>query len=75
MQEIILYKIFWKRIIKKTLKSLLFLSKPVLFNGQNYGKQKGPGTGDQYLCKLQNKFRKTNPFLVVYYLTKVNDLI
>ena len=34
-----------------------FLSSPVSFNRQNYQKQKGPGTSDQWLFRLQNKFR------------------
>ena len=29
---------------------------PVAFNGQDYEKQKGPGTSDQSLFRLQNKF-------------------
>ena len=31
--------------------------------------QKGPGTSDQLLFRLQNKFRKI-PLLVMHYLTK-----
>ena len=31
---------------------------PVPFNGQNYQKQKRPGTSDQSLFRLRNKFRK-----------------
>ena len=54
--------------------ALLFLSNPVPCNGQNYQKQKGPGTSDQLLFRLQNKFRKI-PILVIYYLTKFDDLI
>ena len=46
---------------------------PVLFNGQSYQKE-GPGTSDQLLFRLQNKFRKI-PLLVMYYLTKFNDVI
>ena len=45
-------KIFWKRIIKKTLKEL-FLSNSVIFNGQSYRKQKGSGTSDQALFTEQ----------------------
>ena len=54
--------------------TLFFLSNPVLFNGQSYQKQKGPGTSDQSLFRLQNKFRKI-PLLVLYYLTKFDDVI
>ena len=54
--------------------TLFFLSNPVPFNRQNYQKQKGPGTSDQSLFRLLNKFRKT-PLLVMYYLTKFDDVI
>ena len=37
---------------------LFFLSNPVLSNGQGYEKQKEPGTSDQSLFRLQNKFMK-----------------
>ena len=47
---------------------------PVPFNGQNYQKQKGPGTSDQLLFKLQNKFRKI-PLLVTHYMTNFDDMI
>ena len=61
---------------QKTFKklTLLFLSNPVAFNGQSYQKQKEPGTSDQSLFRLQNKFRKI-PLLVIYYLTKFDDII
>ena len=60
-----------KEDYQKALKgvTLFFLLNPVPFNGQNYQKQKGPGTGDQLLSRLQSKFRKI-PLLVMYYLTK-----
>ena len=51
-----------------------FLSNPVPFNGQNYQKQKGLGTNDQLLFRLRNKSRKV-PLLVIYYLTKFDDII
>ena len=47
---------------------------PVPFNGQNYQTQKGPGTSDQLLFRLQSKFKKI-PLLVMYYLTKSDDII
>ena len=61
---------------QKALKrvTLFFLSNPVPFNRQNYQKQKGPGTSDQLLFRLRNKFRKI-PLLVMYYLTKFDDVI
>ena len=34
----------------------------------------GPGTSDQWLFKLQNKFRKI-PSLVIYYLTMFDNVI
>ena len=43
-------------------------------NRQNNQKQKGPGTSDQSLFRLQNKFRKVHS-LVMYYLTKFDDVI
>ena len=52
----------------------IFLSNPVSFNGQSYQKQKRPGTSNQSLFRLQNKFRKI-PSLVIYYLTKSDDTI
>ena len=54
--------------------NLFFLLNPVPCNGQNYQKQKGPGTSDQSLFRLRNKFRKI-PLLVMYYLTKFDDII
>ena len=53
--------------------TLFFLPNPVSFNVQSYKKQKGPGTSDQSLFRLQNKFRKI-PLLVIYYLTKFDDV-
>ena len=62
----------YQKALKKL--TLLFVSNPVPFNGQSYQKQKGPGTSDQSLFRLQNKFRKI-PLLVIYYLTKFDDVI
>ena len=61
---------------QQTLKgvTLFFLSNPVPFNRQNYQKQKESGTSDQLLFRLRNKFRKI-PLLVMYYLTKFDDVI
>ena len=53
---------------------LFFLSNPVPFSGQSYQKQKGGGTSDQSLFRLQNKFTKIS-LLVIYYLTKFDDVI
>ena len=65
-----------KEDYQKALKKLtiFFLSNPVPFNGQSYQKQKGSGTSHQSLFRLQSKLRKI-PLLVVYYLTKFDDMI
>ena len=54
--------------------TLFFLSNPVPFNGQDYEKENGPGTGVQVLFRLRNKSRKV-PLLVMYYLIKFDNLI
>ena len=71
MQEIILKEDYQKASKKLTI---FFLSNPVPFNGQSYQKQKGPGTSNQSLFRLQSKFRKI-PLLVIHYLTKFDDII
>ena len=43
-------------------------------NRQNNQKQKGPGTSDQSLFRLQNKFRKI-PLSVMHYVTKFDNAI
>ena len=60
------FKGILKEDYQKALKKVIsfFLSNPVPFNTQNYQKQKGPGTSDQSLFRLQNKFIKI-PLLVV----------
>ena len=65
-----------KEDYQKPLKmsTLFFLLNPVPFDGQNYQKQKRPGTSDQLIFRLQNKFRKI-PLLVTYYLNKFDDII
>ena len=42
--------------------------------GQIYQKQKGFGTSDQSLFRLTNRFRKFPPSLVIYYLTKFDEI-
>ena len=54
--------------------TVFFLLNPVPFNGQSYQKHKGPGTSNQSLFRLRNKFRKI-PLLVIYYLNKFDDII
>ena len=61
----------YQKALKKV--TLFFLSNPVPFNRQDYQKQKGPGTSNQLLFRLQNKFRK-NPLLVMYYPTQFDDV-
>ena len=58
MEEIILKSDILKVDYQKALKKLtiFFISNLVPFNGQSYQKQKGPGTSNQSLFKLQNKF-------------------
>ena len=64
-----------KEDYQKALKNLtLFFFEPSPFNGQSYQKQKGPGTSDQSLFRLQNQFQKS-PLLVMYYWTKFDDVI
>ena len=62
----------YEKALKKL--TLFFPLNPVPFNGQNYQKQKGPGTSNQSLFKLQDKFRKIH-LLVIYYLTNFDDVI
>ena len=54
-----------KEDYQKALKKLFsfFLSNPVPFNGQSYLKEKGPGTSNQPLFRLQKI-----PLLAIYYL-------
>ena len=76
MHKIILKASYFERELSKSLKNVtsFFLLNPVPFNRQNYQKQKGTGTSDQPLFRLQNKFRKIL-LLVMDYLTKFDDVI
>ena len=76
MEAILLKERYFEKGLSKSLKkvTLFFLSKPITFNSQNYQKQKGPGTSDQSLFRLQNNLRKI-PLLVMYCLTKFDDVI
>ena len=75
MQEIILKAGYFERGLSKSLEIIsFFLSNPVPLNRQNYQKQKRPGTSDQSLFRLRNKFRII-PLLVMYYVTKFDDII
>ena len=70
------FKNILKGYYQKPLKKLTlwFLSNPVPFNEQNYQKQKGSGTSDQSLFRLENKFTEIS-LLVMYYLTKFDGVI
>ena len=46
MQKIHLKVKYFERRLSKRLKKVTFLLNPVPFNGQNYQKQKEPGTND-----------------------------
>ena len=75
MQEILFKIRYFERGLSKSQKLIsFFLSNPVLFNGQSYLKQKGSGTSDQLLFRLQNKFRKI-PLSVIYYLTRFDNKV
>ena len=62
IQEILLRIGYFERDYQKAIKN------PVSFNGKDCEKQKESGTSDQWLFRLQVKFRKI-PLLVMYYLT------
>ena len=76
IQEVVLKIRYFERELSKWLKNVnfIFILNLVSFNGQDYEKQKGSGTTDQSLFRLPNKFRKI-PLLVMYYLTKFDDVI
>ena len=68
MQETLLTVRYFERGLSKRHEkvTLFFLLNPVPFNGQNYKKQKDPGTSHQPFFRLQNKFRKI-PLLIVWW--------
>ena len=76
MQEILLKIRYFERGLSKSLKKVnfIFSIEPSPFNEQSYLKQKGSGTSDQSLLRLQNKFKKIS-LLVIYYLTNFDDII
>ena len=76
MQEILFKIRYFEGGLSKSLKKLtsFFLSNPVFLNGQNYQKQKGSGTSDQSLFRLQSKFKNIS-LLVLYYLIKFDDVM
>ena len=72
MQEIILKARYFERGLSKSFKKGNFSKVP--FNRQNYQNEEGLETSEQWLFRLRNKFRKI-PLLVMYYLTKFDDVI
>ena len=72
LSEISILKEDYQKVLKKL--TLFFLSNPVPFNEQIYKKQKGPGTSDESLFRLQSNFRKT-ALLAIYHLTRFEDII
>ena len=76
MREILLRKRYLKEDYQKALEKLtlfFFRTQPLLMDKVIKSK-KGPGTSDQSLSRLQNKFRKIT-LLVIYYLTKFDDIL
>ena len=66
--QILLKTKYFERGLSKTLEKLTlsFLSNSVPINEQRYQKHKEPGTREQSLFRLRNKFRKI-PLLAIYY--------
>ena len=58
MQELILKARYFERGLSKSLKAFLSSFEPSPFQQAKLSKAKGPGTSDQSLFRLQNKFRK-----------------
>ena len=67
---------YFEEWLSKSLKKVtfIFLSNPVFFDEQNFQEKEVPGTSDQSLFRLGNKFRQI-PLLVMYYLTNFDDEI
>ena len=67
---------YFEEWLSKSLKKVtfIFLSNPVFFDGQTFQEKEVPGTSDQSLFRLGNKFRQI-PLLVMYYLTNFDDEI
>ena len=76
MQENLLKIRYFKRRLSTSLKKVKFFFFRTQFLSMDkvIEKQKGPGTSDQSLFRLQHKFRKL-PLSVIYYLTKFDDVI
>ena len=76
MQEILLKSDILKKDYRKALKkvTLFFFRTQSLSIVKIINKKKSPGTSDQSLLILRNKFRKIL-LLGMYYLTKFDDVI
>ena len=76
MEEILLKIRYFEGGLLKSFKkvNVIFSFKPSPFQWTKLSKTKGPGTGNQSLFRLQNKFRKI-PSFVIYYLTQFDDVI
>ena len=68
---------YFERGLSKNLKKVnfIFSFEPSPFNGKSYQKLKGPGTSDQLIVRLYNKLRKIILLIIIYYLTKFDDII
>ena len=76
MQEILLKIKYFEKELSKSLRKVnfIFSFEPSPFQWTKLSKTKGPRTSDQLLFRLQNKFREI-PLLVIYYLTKFDDMM
>ena len=76
MQEIILEVKYFERGLSESLTkgNFIFSFEPSHFQYTKLSKKKRPGISDQSLFRLRNKSRKF-PLLVMYYLTKFDDVI
>ena len=76
MQQIILKTRYFERALSKSLKkaNFIFSLEPSPFSWTNLSKENSSGTSNKLLFRLRNKIRKI-PLLVMYYLTKFNNVI
>ena len=77
MQEILFQIRYFERGLSESLKKgkvFFFLSNRLPLNGWNYQRQRGSGTREKSLFRLQNKFKNIILF-VIYYLSKFDDVM
>ena len=74
--QVLLKIIYFVTGLSKSIKKVnfIFSFEPSPFYWAKLSKQKGLGTSDQSLLRLQNKYRKI-PLLVIYCLTKFDEVI